>query len=68
MIGVGDAAFAEAFAGMASAGEKPAARALSPLRPGRAVKLAADAASGANGVLTASVRLAIAPVNADGPK
>src|SRR5580704_11929740 len=74
-IGVGDAAFAiggtasaEAFTGMASAGEKPEETALSPSSAGPAVRLAAEAAPGANGALTASVRLAIAPANVEGPK
>ena len=73
-IGVGDAAFAiggtasPGFRWHGSADEKPATRALSPLRVARAVRLAAEAAPGANGALAASVRLAIAPANVDGPK
>ena len=74
-IGVGAVAFAiggtasaEGLADMASAGEKPATRPLSPLRADRAVRSAAETAPGANGASTASVRLAIAPANVEGPK
>jgi hypothetical protein len=53
---------------MASAGEKPAETALSPLRAGRAVRLAADPPPGANGALTPSVRFASTPAEMMGPK